>query len=51
MRGNLTEEEKEGLKSLQKRIKEKEIIILKTDKSGKMVVTSEKNIKGWERST
>ena len=40
VKGNLTEEEKEGLKSLQKRMKEKEIIILKTDKSGKMCVTT-----------
>ena len=36
---NLTEEEAEGLKSLQKCIKNKEIIIVKTDKSGKLAVT------------
>ena len=40
VRGNLTEDEKDGLKSLQKRIKEQEIIILKTDKSGKLCVTT-----------
>ena len=31
VKGNLTEEEKDGLKRLQKRIKEKEVVILKTD--------------------
>ena len=46
MRGNLTEEEKEGLNSLQKRMKEKEIIILKTDKSGKI----KRNMKRWDTS-
>ena len=35
---NLTEEESQGLKSLQKRIKNKEIVILKTDKTGKFCV-------------
>ena len=40
VKGNLTEEEKDGLKSLQNRIKNKEIIILKTDKSGKLCVTT-----------
>ena len=38
--GNLSEDEKEGLRSLQKRMKNKEIVILKTDKSGKLVVTN-----------
>ena len=38
--GNLTEEEKDGLKSLQKKIKNQEIVILKTDKSGKLCVVS-----------
>ena len=36
VRGNLTEEEKDGLKRLQKRIKDREVIIMKTDKSGKL---------------
>ena len=40
VKGNLTEEEKDGLKSLQKRMREKDIIILKTDKSGKLCVTT-----------
>ena len=40
MKGNLTEDEKEGLRSLQKRIRENDIIIIKTDKSGKMAVIS-----------
>jgi hypothetical protein len=35
---NLTEDESRGLKSLQKRIKNKEILILKTDKTGKLAV-------------
>ena len=37
---NLTTSEKTGLKSLQKRIKEEEIIVMKTDKSGRFIVTS-----------
>ena len=37
-KSNLTEEEEKGLKELQKRIKEKEIVILKTDKTGKFCV-------------
>ena len=41
MRSNLTEDEKSGLKSLQKRINNRELIILKTDKSSKFAVTSE----------
>ena len=40
VRGNMTEEEKDGLKSLQKRIKNNEIVILKTDKSGKLCVAT-----------
>ena len=36
VKGNLTEDEKDGLRRLQKRIKEKQVVILKTDKSGKM---------------
>ena len=45
VKGNLSEEEKEGLKSLQKRIKEKEIIIMKTDKSGKMCICTREEYK------
>ena len=37
---NLTEQESRGLKSLQERIKKEEIVVLKTDKSGKFVVTT-----------
>ena len=40
VKGNLTEEGKDGLKSLQKRMREQKIIIMKTDKSGKMCVIS-----------
>ena len=40
-KSNLTADEKIGLKSLQKRIKAEEIIIMKTDKSGRFVVTNE----------
>ena len=35
---NLTEEESRGLKTLQKRVKNKEIVVLKTDKTGKFCV-------------
>ena len=43
---NLTEEQEKGLKSLNKRLEEEEIIILKTDKSGKLcVATVEEYIK------
>ena len=38
--GNLSDREKDGLKSLQKRIREKKIIIMKTDKSGKLCVAT-----------
>ena len=40
VRGNLTMEEKDGLRRLQKRIKEKEVVILKTDKSGKLCLAT-----------
>ena len=43
---NLTEEQQQGLKSLKLRIKNKEIVVLKTDKSGKLcVATTEEYIK------
>ena len=52
VKGNLSEEEKDGLKSLQKRIKDKEIIILKSDKSGKLCIsTREKYTKMGEKHT
>ena len=38
IKGNLTEKEKEGLRSLQKRMREQELVIVQTDKSGKMCV-------------
>ena len=37
---NLSEEEQRGLKSLMKKIKEDKILIMKTDKSGKLAVTT-----------
>ena len=40
VQGNLTEDEKDGLRSLQKRMKEQEIIMMKTDKSGKLCIIS-----------
>ena len=52
VKGNLTEEEKEGLRSLQKRMKAKDLIILKTDKSGKLcVVSKEKYLRMGEEHT
>ena len=49
---NLTEEQQQGLKSLQLRIKNKEIVILKTDKSGKLfVATTEEYIKMGHKHT
>ena len=38
--GDLTEDEKDGLRSLQKRMKEQEIIIMNTEKSGKLCIIS-----------
>ena len=40
---NLSKEEAEGLESLQKKIQKKEILILKTDKSGKFIAVSEED--------
>ena len=40
-KSNLTRQEQEGLKTLQKRIKEGDLIVLKTDKSSKFTVTNE----------
>ena len=40
VKGNLTEDEKDGLRRLQKRMKNQEIVILKTDKSGKLCITT-----------
>ena len=49
---NLTEEQQQGLKSLQKRIKDKEIVVLRTDKSGKLcVATTEEYIKMGQKHT
>ena len=44
-RSNLSHDEKTGLRSLQKRIKNEEIIIMKTDKSGRFVVTTPEKYK------
>ena len=40
---NLTKDGEKGLKELQKRIKEGEILVIKTDKSGKLAVTDKEN--------
>ena len=49
---NLTEEQQAGLKSLKKRIEEKEIVVLKTDKSTKLcVATMEEYIKMGQKHT
>ena len=40
-RSNLTKEEQAGLKSLEKRIKERSLIVIKTDKSSRFAVVSE----------
>ena len=37
---NLTKTERKGLKSLQERINKEEIVVMKTDKSGKFVITT-----------
>ena len=42
---NMTEEELQGLRSLLKRIRAGEILIIKTDKSGKVVITSVEDYK------
>ena len=42
-KSNLTEEEEKGLRSLQKRMKNEDLVIMKTDKSGKMSVTKKEN--------
>ena len=40
-KSNLTKDEEEGLKSLMKKIQKKDILVLKTDKSGKFFVVSQ----------
>ena len=51
-KSNLKKSEKDGLRSLMKRMKNEEIIIMKTDKSGKFVVTTpEKYIEMGEDHT
>ena len=40
---NLTKQEKEGLKSIQKRIQEGSIIVIKTDKSSKLAATTQED--------
>ena len=42
---NLTSQERKGLESLQKRMKTENLIIMKTDKSGKLCVTTEQMYK------
>ena len=37
---NLTEEQEKGLKTLKKKMQDEEIVILKTDKSGKLCVAT-----------
>ena len=41
LKSNLTDEENEGLKSLQKRIAKGDLIVMKTDKSGKFAITTQ----------
>ena len=49
---NLNEEQQQGLKSLLTRIKNKEIVVLKTDKSGKLcVATMEEYVKMGQKHT
>jgi hypothetical protein len=45
VKGNLDEDEKDGLKSLQKRIRAGEVILMKTDKSGKMCICTREEYK------
>ena len=40
-KSNLTKDEREGLKSLEKKIKERKLIVIKTDKSSRFAVCSE----------
>ena len=42
---NLTKDEKNGLKEIKKRIEEKEVVVFKTDKSGKLCVDKVENYK------
>ena len=39
-KNNLTKAEEEGIKSLRKRIEDEEIIVMETDKSGKLALTT-----------
>jgi hypothetical protein len=45
VKGNLDDDEKDGLKSLQKRIKAGEVILMKTDKSGKLCICTREEYK------
>jgi hypothetical protein len=49
-RSNLSERENEGLRSLRKKIAEKNIIVMKTDKSSRFVITNEEEYKRMGRS-
>ena len=48
---NLTNMEKQGLKSLQRRVKQGEIIICQCDKSGKFALSREQYIEAGEKHT
>ena len=51
-KSNLTKSEKEGLRSLIKRINKEEIMVMKTDKSGRFIVTTpEEYVKMGEEHT
>ena len=50
-KSNLTRDEEEGLASVRKRIKNEEIIIMKTEKSGKFAVTGRETMKKWGNLT
>ena len=49
-KSNLTEGQEEGIKSLRKRIADEEIIVMKTDKSGKFAITDRDNYEEMGRA-
>ena len=47
----ITPEEIRGLRSLQKRIEKEEVLVIKTDKSGKLSITDKEKTRKWENHT
>ena len=47
----ITPEEIRGLRSLQKRIEKEEVLVIKTDKSGKLSITDREKTRKWENHT